>query len=34
MDGYTKAVSGQGLDKYIPVAREQILNNTTVGLQQ
>jgi hypothetical protein len=34
MDGYTKAVSGQRLGKYVPVARQQILNNATVELQQ
>jgi hypothetical protein len=32
--GYTTAVSGQRLDKHVPVARRQILNNATVGLQQ
>jgi hypothetical protein len=32
--GYTKAVSGQRLVKHVPVARQQILNNATVGLQQ
>jgi hypothetical protein len=31
---YTRAVSGQRLGKHIPIARQQILNNTTVGLQQ
>jgi hypothetical protein len=28
------AVSGQRLGKHVPVARQQILNNATVGLQQ
>jgi hypothetical protein len=27
-------VSGQQLGKHIPVARRQIINNATVGLQQ
>jgi hypothetical protein len=30
---YTSAVSGQRLSKHVPIAREQILNNTIVGLQ-
>jgi hypothetical protein len=34
MGAYTKAVSGQRLCKHIPVARQQILNNAAVGLQQ
>jgi hypothetical protein len=34
MGGYTRAVSGQRLPKHVPAARRQILNNTTVGLQQ
>jgi hypothetical protein len=34
MDGYTRAVSGQWLSKHVPVVRQQILNNATVGLQQ
>jgi hypothetical protein len=32
MGAYTRAVSGQRLGKHVPVAREQILNNATVGL--
>jgi hypothetical protein len=31
MGGCTRAVSGQRLRKRIPVARQQILNNATVG---
>jgi hypothetical protein len=34
MGGYTRAFFGQRLGKQIPVARQQILNNATVGLQQ
>jgi hypothetical protein len=34
MDGYTTAVSGQRLGEHVPVARQQILINETVGLQQ
>jgi hypothetical protein len=34
MGGYTRAVSGQRLGKHVPFARQQILNNATVGLQQ
>jgi hypothetical protein len=34
MDRYTRAVSGQRLGKHVPVARQQILNNATVRLQQ
>jgi hypothetical protein len=34
MSGYTRAVSRQRLGKHIPVVRQQILNNATVGLQQ
>jgi hypothetical protein len=34
MGGYTRTVSGQQLSKYVPVARQQIINNATVGLQQ
>jgi hypothetical protein len=30
----TSAVSGQRLRKHVPVARQQILNNATVGLQR
>jgi hypothetical protein len=32
--GYTRTVSGQRLGKHVPIARQQILNNATVGLQQ
>jgi hypothetical protein len=32
--GYSRAVSRQRLGKHVPVARQQILNNATVGLQQ
>jgi hypothetical protein len=34
MGGYTVAVSGQRLGKHFPVARQQIFNSATVGLQQ
>jgi hypothetical protein len=34
MGGYTRAVSGQRIGKNVPVARQQILNNTTVEIQQ
>jgi hypothetical protein len=34
MDGYARAVSGQRLGKHVPVARQQILNNVKVELQQ
>jgi hypothetical protein len=34
MGGYTRAVSEQRLGKHIPVARQEIINNATVGLQQ
>jgi hypothetical protein len=34
MGVYTRAVSGQRLDKHVPVARQQILNKATVGLQE
>jgi hypothetical protein len=34
MGGYTGRVSGQRLGKHVPVARQQILNNVTVELQQ
>jgi hypothetical protein len=34
MGGYTRTDSGQRLAKHVPVARQQILNNATVGLQQ
>jgi hypothetical protein len=34
MDRYTRAISGQRLRKHIPVARQQIINNARVGLQQ
>jgi hypothetical protein len=30
MVGYTRAVSGQRLGKPVPVARQQIFNNSTV----
>jgi hypothetical protein len=30
----TRAVSGQWLGNHVPVARQQILNNATVELQQ
>jgi hypothetical protein len=30
----TRPVSGQRFDKHVPVARLQILNNATVGLQK
>jgi hypothetical protein len=33
MGVYTRAVSGQRLGKHVPVARQQTLNNATVGLQ-
>jgi hypothetical protein len=32
MCGYNRAVSGQRLSKHVPVASQQILKNTTVGL--
>jgi hypothetical protein len=34
MGGYTRAVSGQRFGKHVPVARQHIINNATVGLQQ
>jgi hypothetical protein len=34
MGGYTRPVSGQRLLKHVPIARQQINNNATVGLQQ
>jgi hypothetical protein len=34
MGGYTSAVSGQRLRKHVPIAKKQILNNATVGVQQ
>jgi hypothetical protein len=34
MDGYTRAFPQQRLGKHFPVARQHILNNATVGLQQ
>jgi hypothetical protein len=34
MGGYTWAVSRQQFGKHVPVARQQILNTATVGLQQ
>jgi hypothetical protein len=34
LSGYTRPVSGQRLDKHVPVVRQKILNNVTVGLQQ
>jgi hypothetical protein len=32
--GYTRAVSEQQLGKYVPVARQQIINNATAGQEQ
>jgi hypothetical protein len=32
MVGYTRAVAGQRLHKHVPFARQQILNNVIVGL--
>jgi hypothetical protein len=32
--GYTRPISGQRLGKHAPIARQQILNNATVVLQQ
>jgi hypothetical protein len=34
MGGYTRDVCRQRLGKHVPVARQQILNNAVVGLQQ
>jgi hypothetical protein len=34
MGGYTSPVPGQRLSKHVPIARQQILNNTTAVLQQ
>jgi hypothetical protein len=34
MDGNTRVVSGQRLGKHVPIARQKILNNTKVGIQQ
>jgi hypothetical protein len=34
MGRYTTPVSGQRLGKHVPVARQQILNNSKFGLQQ
>jgi hypothetical protein len=34
MGGYTRAVSRQRLGKHVPVARQQILNNATFGVQK
>jgi hypothetical protein len=34
MGEHTRALSGQWLSKHVPIARQQILNNATVGLQQ
>jgi hypothetical protein len=34
MDGYTMAVSGQWLGKHVPVSRQQIINNATIGLEK
>jgi hypothetical protein len=34
MGGYTRAVYGQRLRKHVLVARQQMLNNETDGLQQ
>jgi hypothetical protein len=31
MDGYIRAVSRQRLGKYVPIARQQFVNNATVG---
>jgi hypothetical protein len=31
MGGYTTAVSGQQLGEHVPVTRQRILNNATVG---
>jgi hypothetical protein len=33
MDRYTRSVSRQQLSKCVPVAKQQILDNATVGLQ-
>jgi hypothetical protein len=34
MGGYTRAFYGQRLGKHVPIARQHILNNATVGVQQ
>jgi hypothetical protein len=34
MGEYTTAVSEQRFGKHVPIARQQILNNASVGLQQ
>jgi hypothetical protein len=34
MDGYIRVVTGQRLGKHVPAAKQQILNNSTVELQQ
>jgi hypothetical protein len=34
MGGYTRAVSGQRLAKYVPFDRQHVRNNETVGLGQ
>jgi hypothetical protein len=34
MEGYTRAVSEQRIVKHVSVARQKILNNAKVGLQQ
>jgi hypothetical protein len=31
MGGYTRAISVKRLGKHVPVVRQQILNNATVG---
>jgi hypothetical protein len=31
---YTRPISGQRVGKHVPIARQQILNNATAGLQQ
>jgi hypothetical protein len=33
MGAYARLVSGQLLGKHVPVAKQQIVNNATVGLQ-
>jgi hypothetical protein len=32
MRGYARAISGQQFGKYVPVVRQQIVNNATAGL--
>jgi hypothetical protein len=34
MDGYTRTVSEQRLSKHVAVVRQQILDNTIVGLHE